>query len=99
MHKSKTKAKNRALPRNNTDRPRGATFSLNQVLGDFAAAYHLLGAGQLNKHAGQMVAVLGGKVVGTGPDATFLRMAVSQAHRVHPERIAVIRVVDETMAH
>jgi hypothetical protein len=75
--------------------PRKADFSVADVLGDFAAAYRLLDAGHLDNHAGQMVAVLGGKVVGAGPDGTTLRKAVSQAHRVHPERIAIIRVVAE----
>ena len=91
-----TNIRTSAAGRRHSRSPRLAGFSVDEVLGDFAAAYRLLDCGQLAKHAGQMVAVLRGEVVGAGADATTLRETISRNHRVHPERIAIIRVVDET---
>jgi len=76
-----------------------SNFALADVLADFAAAYRLLDSGQLANHVGQMVAVLRGEVVGAGPDGVSLRARISKSRRVSPERIAIIRVFDETTVY
>jgi hypothetical protein len=67
------------------------------VLADFATAYRLLDQGELNEYRGQFVAVLSGRVAGAGPNSGKLRDQVSEAHRVDPERIAIIHVLDQTV--
>jgi hypothetical protein len=74
-------------------------FSIDDVLADFAAAYRLLEARGLDQHAGQYVAVLRGEVAGAGLDAATLRETVSCTHGVHPERVAIIRVVNEATVY
>ena len=92
--------------RNNTVAARGRLRNRNRtnppvadVLADFAAAYRLLDSGQLANYAGQHVAILHGEVVGAGPDSTSLRARVGKTRRVSPERIAIIRVFDETTVY
>jgi hypothetical protein len=67
------------------------------VLADFAAAYRLLDHGELNEYRGQFVAVLDGRVVGAGPNPGKLRDQVSESHRVDPERLAIIHVLDQAV--
>ncbi len=93
--RTKTATSSKRLSRR---RPRGDS-SVADVLTDFATAYRLLESGQLAEHAGQLVAVLRGQVVGAGLDANHLRRAISRTHHVSPERIAMIRVFDQTTVY
>jgi hypothetical protein len=77
------------------NRPKKTIPDEAAVLADFSRAYDLLDRGALDTYGGQFVAVLQGQVVGADPDPAALREAVSEKHRIDPERMAIIQVVDK----
>jgi hypothetical protein len=74
-----------------------ADSQVAMVLEDFQDAYKLLESGSFEEHSGKFVACVNRDFFGVGPDSFDLRMKVSHELKVHPERIAVIRVPDETV--
>jgi hypothetical protein len=65
------------------------------VLKDYSAAYKMLESGSLEEHRGKFVAFLNSKLVGAGIDQWELRLRVSAEQKVHPERVAIIHIIDE----
>ncbi len=65
------------------------------VLADYQAAYRVLESGGLEPYGGQFVAFLDGQFAGADPNPAELRARVSRERGVHPERLAVIHVLDE----
>jgi hypothetical protein len=68
-----------------------------QVMQDYRAAYRHLQTNESAEYAGQYVAFLDGQLVDADPSSADLRARVSETKNVHPERIAIVRVLDQAV--